>query len=59
MRAEEEDVDVDGWDGDTVAVEQQLKASFKGWEEDIRWAEAYPDEDIPDWTMRIIMHKDD
>jgi hypothetical protein len=59
LRAEEVDVDVDGWDGETIAVEQQLKASVKGWEEDIRWAAECPDEDIPNWTMRIVMHKDD
>jgi hypothetical protein len=59
MRAEEEDVDVDRWDEETVTAEQQLKAGENGWEEDIRWAAASPDEDIPNWTMRIIMHDED
>ncbi|KAF8481355.1 WD40-repeat-containing domain protein [Gautieria morchelliformis] len=59
MRAEEEDVDVDRWDEETVTVEQQLKTSENGWEEDIRWAAASPDEDTPNWTMRIIMHNED
>ena len=59
MRAEEDDVDVEGWDDETVAAEQQIKTSENGWEEDTQWAEAYPDEDTPNWTMRIIMQNED
>ena len=61
MRAEEEDVDIDGSDEETVAVDQNLKGAENGigWEEDIRWADEHPDEDNPNWTMRILIKDDD
>lgn len=58
MRAEEDDVDVDGSDNDSLVTDSHIKPNEKGWQEDLRWADAYPDEDSPNWTMRIIMRDD-
>ncbi|KAF8529082.1 WD40 repeat-like protein [Hysterangium stoloniferum] len=58
MRAEEDDVDVDGSDDDRFVLDPYIETNEKGWEEDIRWAEACPDDDSPNWTMRIIMRDD-
>ncbi|KIJ56751.1 hypothetical protein M422DRAFT_72901 [Sphaerobolus stellatus SS14] len=57
MRAEEEDVDVTDDDDDDVP-EPHIRINEKGWDEDIQWADDYPDDDTPNWEMRVIIQED-
>jgi len=61
MRAEEEDVDIEGWDDETIAADLNPKGNENGngWEEDTRWAEEHPDADTANWAMRIVMRDDE
>jgi len=54
MRAEEEDVDVEEED-DADEPENFIRINEKGWEEDIQWADACPDDDKPGWKMKVLL----
>jgi len=56
MRAEEEDVDIEEDDEDAI-LESRTKVNEKGWEDDIQWADEYPDDDKPGWKLKTIMRE--
>ncbi len=49
MKAEEEEVDIDGLPNDPV--QYPLKAD----DEDMSWADQEPDEDSQPWKMRVLV----
>lgn len=57
MKQEEEEVDVDGLVDDELKRDIQA-VRWNGDDEDIQWAEEEPDDDVRDWTMKIIMEDD-